>query len=283
VALTIAIGLAITAGNVLLPVIIRRDFGSRQGPVVAGSTAAITASGTLGAALTAPLALWLGWRWALASWAIVTCIGILTTRFLGSESDPPSAARAAGAWRVPGAWVLTAYFGLLASLFYVMTVWLPTILPALTGVSDAHASAAASTFQAVGIVGAFFAPYTASRLQRRSLFVLLCASLWVVCIAGLMIAPQHYLLWTILGGTGQGCVFAMMWSLIALRSSSIEMVRDISGMAQAVGYTFSTIAPVAVGMLFQASGSWRAALFVPLLCAIALTAIAPLAAVKKPL
>src|SRR5699024_5208464 len=114
VALTIAIGLAITAGNVLLPVIIRRDFGSRQGPVVAGSTAAITASGTLGAALTAPLALWLGWRWALASWAIVTCIGILTTRFLGSESDPPSAARAAGAWRVPGAWVLTAYFGMLA-------------------------------------------------------------------------------------------------------------------------------------------------------------------------
>lgn len=69
---TVLIGLGISVGNVAVPVVIARDFSSG----VARVTGVTTASMNVGAVLTtmgmAPLAALVGWRWALASWVVVT-------------------------------------------------------------------------------------------------------------------------------------------------------------------------------------------------------------------
>lgn len=68
---TLLIGVAITIGNIAVPVVVRRDFPL----AIAGVTGAYTAAMNLGAmattALTAPLASALGWRRGLAAWGLL--------------------------------------------------------------------------------------------------------------------------------------------------------------------------------------------------------------------
>ena len=71
---TVVIGAAIAVGNVVVPVIVRRDFRGREGLVNGVYTASLNAGSVLTTALTAPLADLVGWRWALASWALLTLV-----------------------------------------------------------------------------------------------------------------------------------------------------------------------------------------------------------------
>src|SRR3954471_7551536 len=65
---TVVIGLGITVGNVVVPVVIGRDFPGATNVVTAAYTAALNLGSALTSALTAPLADLLGWRAALAAW-----------------------------------------------------------------------------------------------------------------------------------------------------------------------------------------------------------------------
>ncbi|BDZ42720.1 hypothetical protein GCM10025865_20190 [Paraoerskovia sediminicola] len=71
---TVVIGLAITAGNVAMPLVIHRDFRSAAGTVTGLYTAALNLGSVLTTSLTAPLAAQVGWRWALASWVVLVPI-----------------------------------------------------------------------------------------------------------------------------------------------------------------------------------------------------------------
>src|SRR5699024_3103573 len=99
---TSGIGIAITAGNVLLPVIVRRDFSAQQARMTAVSTSSIIGGAALAAALTVPLWAWLGWRLALASWAVLAALAaLLFLLFSGTdEPEPPRDSGSAGAWRL---------------------------------------------------------------------------------------------------------------------------------------------------------------------------------------
>ena len=68
---TLLIGIAITVGNVAVPVVIARDLPHRAGPVLGGYTAALNVGSMLTLSLTVPLASALGWRTAVASWGVL--------------------------------------------------------------------------------------------------------------------------------------------------------------------------------------------------------------------
>src|SRR3954464_5292828 len=74
---TVVIGLGITVGNVVLPVVIGRDFPDATNVVTAAYTAALNIGSTLTAALTAALAELVGWRAALASWGLLVVVAVL--------------------------------------------------------------------------------------------------------------------------------------------------------------------------------------------------------------
>jgi CP family cyanate transporter-like MFS transporter len=71
-AATLVAGAAIAVGNVLLPGVIKRDFGSRAGLMTGLYSMALSAGAALAAGLTVPLrtATGLGWREVLALWAV---------------------------------------------------------------------------------------------------------------------------------------------------------------------------------------------------------------------
>ena len=64
---TLLIGVAITVGNIAVPVVIARDLPRRAGPVLGGYTAALNVGSMITLALTVPLAAALGWRTALVA------------------------------------------------------------------------------------------------------------------------------------------------------------------------------------------------------------------------
>jgi CP family cyanate transporter-like MFS transporter len=72
-------GTAIAIGNVLLPVLVRRDFSHRTGTAMALYTVSLIGFAALSAGATVPLAdaLGGGWRPGLAVWAIPAAIAAL--------------------------------------------------------------------------------------------------------------------------------------------------------------------------------------------------------------
>ena len=75
---TVVIGTAIAVGNIVVPVIIRRDVPWRRIPTVtAAYTAALNVGSMITALGTAPLAAAVGWRWALVAWGALTVVALV--------------------------------------------------------------------------------------------------------------------------------------------------------------------------------------------------------------
>src|SRR5699024_9761511 len=71
------IGLAITLGNIVVPVIIRREVPWEQVSMVTGLYSAMMNIGSMATLIgTGPLAAALGWRWALVTWGVLALIGL---------------------------------------------------------------------------------------------------------------------------------------------------------------------------------------------------------------
>ncbi|QKJ19636.1 MFS transporter [Microbacterium hominis] len=73
----VVIGAAVTVGNVVIPVIIRREVPPERVALVTASYAATLNVGSLlTSLLTAPLAAAIGWSWALLVWSAITLAGV---------------------------------------------------------------------------------------------------------------------------------------------------------------------------------------------------------------
>ena len=68
---TLILGLAITVGNVVSPVLIGRDFRSRTATVTGSYTAALNVGSMITLSATGPLVSAFGWQLALAVWAVL--------------------------------------------------------------------------------------------------------------------------------------------------------------------------------------------------------------------
>ena len=73
---TLVMGLAITIGNVVSPVLIGRDFRGRAATVTGGYTAALNVGSMITLSATGPLVTQFGWQLALASWAVLPVIAL---------------------------------------------------------------------------------------------------------------------------------------------------------------------------------------------------------------
>jgi CP family cyanate transporter-like MFS transporter len=269
---TFVVGAGMTAGNVLLPAVTKRDFGERAGTVTGLYTGALAAGAALTAALTAPLAVLMGWRWALASWALLALVAAAVwwaaTRHAGAAAEPVVPApgeRPAGVpvWRSPLAWAVAAVLALQSVLYYAVTTWLPTLLTDEIGADLGAAAAAATLFQVLGIPGTLVVPAVLARRRRgpgQSGLGLAVSATWAVLLVGLLVAPQAWVLWAVVGGLAQGAGVSFAFTLLVLRARDDSAVRRLSGMCQLVGYSVGAAGPLAVGALYAATGGWRAPL-----------------------
>jgi CP family cyanate transporter-like MFS transporter len=98
-------------------------------------------------------------------------------------------------------------------------------------------------------------------------------ALEAVALLGLLLAPGAAVLWVLLFAVGQGGAISLALMLMMLRAPDASRAAELSGMAQAIGYSLAALGPFLLGALYDSTGDWDA----PLVALLALTA--PLAAV----
>ncbi|PZF28515.1 CynX/NimT family MFS transporter [Curtobacterium sp. MCPF17_051] len=313
---TAVIGIGITIGNVVIPVVIRRDTSpERVGLVTGVYTSALNVGSMIMSLGTAPLAALWGWPVAIAIWAVFALIAAAAWTYavgaraawrrpLPSERDEPlpvtgpidqvldtgaiRTARAAAAARVAAAepirparrlitWGLTLAFGGQAFSYYALTAWIPTLLHDEIGFSKASSGASSSVFQILAVVGALGVPLLATR-WRPAAIIALVGTLWLAMPLGLLFAPQLWLLWSVLGGAAQGGGITVIFIVIVRIVSSDADARRMSAFVQGGGYLLGSAGPLVAGALHGATGTWTAPLLVVLVAVLTLGVVGTFAA-----
>jgi CP family cyanate transporter-like MFS transporter len=274
---TVVIGLGITVGNVVVPVVIGRDFPGATNIVTAAYTAALNVGSTLTSALTAPLADVLGWRAALAAWGLLVVVAAAgwTAALRRQVARAASAATTPrrSVWRRPVAWGLTLAFSGQAFSYYGATAWLPTLLADENGLTKAQAGVSSSLFQVLAVVGAFSVPALVAWWKRPSLVLLAVTALWATLPIGLLVAPALWPLWCCLAGAAQGGGITVVFIAIVRRSRDLTENRQLSAMVQGGGYVVAATGPLVIGAVHDATGGWTTPLLV-ILGSVAVMAVA---------
>lgn len=259
-------GVAIAIGNTLMPVVVKRDFPHRTGAMTGAYSTMISAGGALSAAVMVPIeqATGLGWRPALALWAIGAGLAIVlwtpwVLRARRAAAAAPATAPAApvrGLWGSPLAWQVTLLMGLQSLQFYAFTAWAPTLFVE-RGRTPAEAGLLLSLTGLASLVTSAFTPVLATRRPTQFHLVAALVGLWVVGYVGLLLAPDGTAaLWMVLIGLGQGVGISLGLTLITLRSPDAAHTSELSGMAQGVGYVVAAAGPFALGAIRDATGGW---------------------------
>jgi MFS transporter, CP family, cyanate transporter len=293
---TALLGLAIAAGNVLLPGLLKRDFPERTGWMTGLYSAAMGGMATVAVALAVPIAdrAGLGWRGSLACWAAPAAIAALVWIPLarrqaprkppaglpvtGRQADPgdgahPTVRAAHTLWRSGLAWQVTTFMGLQSLVFYSTIAWLAEILRD-RGVSSSAAGWLVSVAQLAGLVTSLAAPPIATRRASQRVHATCSALLSLAGYSGLLLAGRGLLpLWCVLIGLGQGALFSLALTMFALRTPDARHAAELSGMAQTVGYLLAATGPALLGLVHDLTGAWT----VPL-AALAATTVAILVA-----
>lgn len=300
----IVIGASITIGNVVMPVIIRREVPANR---VATATAAYTATmniGSLAASIgTVPLAAVFGWHGALFAWTVIAVIGVVVwsihlsrrppvaggvpgdTSRDGDDAPPEDGAARdrvavitgpspvitrdarAGAWR-PVTILLLLAFGAQSGAYFALTTWLPTIAADELGVSATDAGALASLFQGVAIAGAFLVPLLL-RWRGPLVTAAVIGSGWMTVMLGMALAPHLIVVWLIVGGVAQAGGFVTIFSFLVAAARSDREAATMSAIVQGGGYILSTVGAPMIGRVHDATDEWT----VPLLVLFAVTVV----------
>jgi CP family cyanate transporter-like MFS transporter len=283
-------GAAIATGNVLLPVLVRRDFSHRTGTAMSLYTVSLIGFAALSAGVTVPVAdaLGGGWRPGLAVWAIPAAIAALAWLPALVRRDAPAAAvpdaaevnhSARALLRRPLAWAVTLFFALQSGGFYAVLAWLPSIFRS-HGASEGHAGLLLSLTMLVGLVTALIIPGLAGRSRDQRPLVVASCVLTVAGLLGILLAPMSApYLWVVVLGLGQNAAFPLALMLIVNRAGNVATTEGLSTMAQSIGYVLSSLAPLAVGALHGISHSWTPALIL-LLALVAPQLVIGLAAAR---
>ena len=289
---TVVIGVAITIGNVVVPVVVRRDFpAARVGIVTGVYTATLNVGAMLTSLGTAPLADWLGWRAAITAWAVLIIVAIIVwgqaagwrrsvlgERLSAGDSRPANVPHSAS-WRSLTAWLLMLAFGGQAFSYYGITTWLPTILHDLQGLDARSAGASSAVFQILAVVGALGVPLLAGRWRPGSV-VALIGVLWLAMPVGLLVDPSLWPLWSVIGGAAQGGGITIVFIIIVRMSRSDDQARGMSAFVQGGGYLLAATGPSIVGAVHEASDGWSAPLLVVSGSVLALIAFGLIAAAR---
>jgi MFS transporter, CP family, cyanate transporter len=298
----LVIGIAVTIGNVVIPVIVRRDVPPRQvEAVMASYVAMLNAGSLLTTLLTAPLASVVGWRVAVLSWSAITLLGIVLwsihlrrTRRSGSDWGDRFSGAGAGAGpaggsggradtltgpvpvvsgnrgsvlRRPIGGLLMGVFAVQCFMYYALTTWLPSIAGDLLGVDRAAAGALASIFQGIGILGGLLVPVL-SRYTPRLVPATVIALSWVVLTVGMLVEPELLWLWLGVGAVGHAGGFVVVFTTLVGVARSDAEAGSLSAFVQAGGYVVGCLGGPVLGGLHELTGGWIVPLVVMVVMAV---------------
>ena len=273
---TVAAGMAIMVGSVLVPQLVKAHGGAAWFSGLA--TTGMGGGAAVGAALLAPTAGVAGVPAALATWALpavaaAAVVALALRRRRASlpaggparapvragetPAEPPAAGpRRSQLLRNPTALAIAAYFGVQATLYFALTSWLPSFL-VWRGAGAAEASALLAWFSLAGLPATLVVPMLLGRRRWRGALgpgigVVLAASILWVLAAPL---PSMPLAVAVLG-LAQSAALGYALAMVVVRTSSAPTAGRLSALSQGAGFTLAAAGPYAVGAGAQLAGGW---------------------------
>jgi CP family cyanate transporter-like MFS transporter len=244
--------------------------------------------GTITAAAAVPLAdAFGGWR---ASFAIVSAAAFvslaawiwLMPRDAGHRRTAPALPKLP--WRRPSAWLLGAIFGSQSILFYGCITWLASVFVE-RGWGAADAGSLIALLTGVGLVSTLAVPVLADRIGTRRSQLTIAALLSVVGVLVIALTPGERpgslvsFGATAMLGLGIGAYFPLALTLPVDVAGDAGDAASISALMLLVGYVLAATAPVVLGVVRDATGTFDAVIWI--LVALA-AAMVPLALALNP-
>ncbi len=227
---------------------------------------------------TAPtvMGVWLadeyGWRWSLATWAIISVVGIIPWIVLWPRAQAkglqeavitatlPIVTAPVSLFRSPTAVSIMAIFIVSSAMAYSWFAVLPPALMELSGMSAESAALALGLFTIMGFPVSLIVPPLVVRRGWSAPFVGASMVFNILGLTGLLLAPTVVpFVWVTFLSLGP-LTFAMSLALIGHRTTNHLSALILSGFVNKWGYTFAAGAPVLVGLGREISGQWTASL-----------------------
>lgn len=280
---TLLVGIGADGGNVLIPAIIKDNFPTNIPVATSRYTLSMLLVGSLGTGLSGVLAA----HWSLPlTMAVLSVIGLLNLVVwlpnlkynhrapaeVTTATSTKSHSTHGSVWQRPLAWVVTAFFGLQALVYYSLLTWLPTVFTA-HGFSLIAAGNLVTIMQLSGLPMSYLVPATSG---KRAGVLTMIASVGIGFIAGIggvLLPGANFVLAAvaaILIGLGSGAAFSLAVVFFTQKTTNGFETADLSGMAQSAGYLLAAVGPVLFGWLGSQLG-WTLVLWIAIVLSAALT------------
>lgn len=259
-------GLALGAGNPATNRVIADQISpARRGLVVGLKQSGPPLGLLIAGVVLPPLALAVGWRWALAASALIPAVGLLATPFLLSptkRATPASQVPVEGSRTSSVVYWLAVMGMATATALSALIAFVPLYAQERVGASAATAGALAATLGLAGVAGRIAWGSMASRLARpaSALLVITAASLVATTAVASAEAIGVWALWMGVIGAGFSLMawHAVGW-LMLIDSAGLTAVGKASGVMQLGNSVGFAAGPLLAGVLIDFTDSYLVA------------------------
>lgn len=265
-----AIGGALGALSTLTPAFISQHVPHLRGFATGVYSTSMAAGVALAAGTAQPLSrLPGGWRSALSVWGVAALLLALalwsvrgrTTSHSVPPPQPEGTAAPLRAFSLPlresRAWFVTAVYMVPMILGFAVIAWLPSLFIDV-GMTPARAAGLLVTFQLVQLFSILtLTPLTDRFRGRRAVFSLVMVSSTLGLLL-LVLDPRSWAVpGVLLAGFGIGAASSLALVKVQDEATSPQDATRLSAMAMFFSFIIGALAPLLVGMLRDATGSFR--------------------------
>lgn len=256
------VGAAITAGNVIMPAYIKKEFPKQVGLMTGIYSMVMNLTAALAAGFSIAIGQLTGWGWkgSIGIWAILAFIAVLVwlPQALKKKQEDSILATVSNRslFKSGLAWNITIFMGLQSLMFYSIVAWLPAVLLSW-GMTKEDAGWTLSYVQMAQLPVTFIGSVVASKMKNQQLLVWITGIIMMIGILLLILfKTQFIILSVILIGIAGGLAFSLAMMFFILRTKNAETAAGLSGMAQSFGYMLAATGPPIFGMLHDFTDDW---------------------------
>ena len=280
---TVGVGAGMALVGPILPMIVRARLPDHPAAGTGAYVVGLVIGGSVTAALAVPIAAALGgWRGAIvvisaAAFGSLAAWLWLMPRDAGFVRAAPS--RPNLPWRRPSAWLLGVIFSSQSILFFGCATWLASVFVE-RGWGGTDAGSLVALLSGIGLVSTLAMPLLADRIGSRRTQLAFAA---VLSIAGALVValtpdePSGSIVAfaaAALLGLGIGAYFPLALTLPVDVASDAQDAASISALMLLVGYLLAASAPVLLGLVRDATGSFDAVVWILVGVAVAMLPLA---------
>lgn len=265
------IGVAIAIIGPIISSAIKEKFPTRTASAIGIYSLGMGAGATLSAGLTGVLYVWIGeqWAYALAFWSSLALLAYLVWMVAMKPEQKevvlekkPSSFRSP--WSNKRAWLILLFFGFQASLFFSLTTWLASAASEL-GLDVIESGTVISVLTVSQIVANIFIPMLLEKFPVRSFWIYFSLFIGTIGVV-LLLTNSILLIWpaAILLGLTLGGLFPLALLLPLDETTDAKEANAWTAMVQTGGFIMGGLVPLAIGILYDWSGTHQLTYYVML-------------------